>query len=45
MTFAGRDLIVIAAGRSAKSRAVLPAGRDGTWQVDAVAVADVGASA
>lgn len=45
VVFGGRERVVIAPGRRISGRTTLPAPRDGTWLVEAVGSADVGASA
>ena len=45
VVFGGRERVVIAPGRDVRGRTMLPAGRDGTWLVDATGSADIGASA
>ena len=44
VSFGGRDRVVLDPGRRATGRASLPARTDGSWKVNAVATADVGAA-
>jgi hypothetical protein len=44
VSFGGRDRVVLEPGRRATGRASLPAKADGSWKVDATAMADVGAA-